>query len=742
MKTRRFLEALLLCAIAALLLAAPPARAQVAGTVEGYNPGLSLTGSFYVGPTAVQPDGKMIIGGTFTTVGGAAHTNIARLNADGSVDASFTTSANSHVKSVAVQADGKILLGGDFTTVNGTARNRIARLNADGSLESTNTFNPGTGANDYVNGVAVQADGKIVLCGTFTTFNDRFYKRIARLNADGSLDTTFYETAPNDTVYSIAVQADGKIVLGGAFTSINNFPVLPRNRIARLNADGSVESTATFNTGTGANGIVQSVAVQADGKIVLGGAFTIYNGTSINRIARLHADGSLESGATFTVGTGANENIQGAGVQSVAVQADGKILLGGTFTTFNGTFINRIARLNANGSLESTATFNPGTGVPLDTVNGVAVQADGKIVLCGTFTTFNGSSRNKIARLANDPAPQTVSAPDQTQVLWSRGGSAPEVGPVTFELSTNGGTAWTPLGAGTRVGTTPNWQRTGLSLPPSGQLRARGRTAGGASSGSSGLVETVGSFTLPGIAVAQAGIVADGGSVSFGTVLAGSSGTPLTFTINNPGSASLTGLAVTKDGTDNAAFTVSALSATSIPVGAGTATFTVTFSSTTSGLKTAALHIASNLTGAINPYDINLTGRALSFTEDTDGDGMNDASEFQLAALGYDWQVGGAAQQTLVNTLFNRANGAGLYTTSQVQALNIGSPLLAKNPTNGTFKLTIGVQMTPSLTTNLSNFVAFPMNGPDSSTLINGQGKLEFHFPGSNNAAFFRLQSQ
>ena len=232
------------------------------------------------------------------------------------------------------------------------------------------------------------------------------------------------------------------------------------------------------------------MAVQADGKIVLGGDFTMVNGTPRNRIARLNADGSLESTATFNPGTGVNGI-----VSSVAVQADGKVVLGGVFTTVNGTARSRIARLNPNGSLESTVTFNQGTGAN-NTVFSVAMQADGKIVLGGSFSTVNGTARNRIARLANDPAPQTASAPDATQVLWSRSGSAPEVGQVTFELSTDGGTNWTPLGAGTRIGTTANWQRTGLSLPASGRLRARGRTTGGYYNGSSGLVETVGAFTF------------------------------------------------------------------------------------------------------------------------------------------------------------------------------------------------------------------------------------------------------
>ena len=116
--------------------------------------------------------------------------------------------------------------------------------------------------------------------------------------------------------------------------------------------------------------------------------------------------------------------------------------------------------------------------------------------------------------------------------------------------------------------------------------------------------------------------------------------------------------------------------------------------------------------------------------------GMSDASEFDLAALGFDWQ---ANQSALVTTYFSNANSAGLYTTNQIQALNVGTVLLTEDVGTGTFKLTIGVQKT----TNLAlPFLDFPMNGPGSSTLINAAGKLEFQFSSPDNAAFFRLESR
>ena len=241
---------------------------------------------------------------------------------------------------------------------------------------------------------------------------------------------------------------------------------------------------------------------------------------------------------------------------------------------------------------------------------------------------------------------------------------------------------------------------------------------------------------FPSIAVELPGgtVIADGGTHSFTSVL----GTPtrLIFTIRNRGSVNLTGLTVTKDSANAANFTLTTNPTTPVPPG-GTTTFTVQFSSATTGAKTAALHIANNVAG-YQPYDINLVGNplALGFTQDTDGDGMSDAAEVQLAAQGFDWQV---SQPALVTAYYANANDAGLFTTAQVQALNIDVPLIQRNQATGVFKLTIGVKKTANL---LLPFADFPMNAPGTNTFINGQGKLEFEFTVPDNAAFFRLESQ
>ncbi|MEQ1932815.1 MAG: choice-of-anchor D domain-containing protein [Fimbriimonadaceae bacterium] len=621
MKTIRTHTFASLCATLMLLATAPAARAQAAGTLDALD--ANIAGGFSVDSTTVQPDGKIIIAGDFTSVLGVPRSCIARLNADGSLDMGFDPKAGGPIHCVAVQSDGKILIGGGFTTLqpNGaastTTRQYIARLHSDGSLDTS--FDPKASGTVWC--LAVQEDGRILLGGGFFTLQpngaasatSRWF--VARLNFDGSLDTGFDPHA-NSQVDSIVVQADGKILLGGNFTTLQPngaASATTRNRIARLNFNGSLDPGFDPN----ANDSVLSLALQADGKILLGGRFTTLqpNGaasaTTRKYIARVNSDGSLDTGF---------DPKAGLYVESVAVQTDGKILLGGSFFTLqpNGapsaTARQYVARVNADGTLDSA--FDPKANG--GHVGSVALQADGKVLLGGGFDRLqpNGAAgtttRYHFARLNNDAAAQSLSAPDATRVQWLRSGTAPEVSQVIFEKSIDGGTNWAFLGNGMRVGTTSNWQLTGLTLPASGQLRAKGRTSGGYQSGSSGLVETAVSFTIaPDIAVEHPsglGLLDGTHGIDFGSATVGGSSVVKTFTIRNSGTADLTGLAITKDGTNPGDFTVSALSATSIPVGGSALTFTVAFAPSTTGSRSAAIHISSNVTGSKSSFDIVLMG--------------------------------------------------------------------------------------------------------------------------------------
>jgi uncharacterized delta-60 repeat protein len=243
-------------------------------------------------------------------------------------------------------------------------------------------------------------------------------------------------------------------------------------RVVVTNSLGSVTSAvarltvslATVDSGfnPGADNSVSSLAVQADGKILVGGSFVTLVGQPRNCLGRLNADGTLDNGFN----PGANNT-----VASLAVQVDGKILVGGEFILLGGQPRYNLARLNADGTLDSG--FDPG---PDGSVYSMAVQADGKILVGGWFPTLGGQPRNSIGRLNNSaPATQSLSF-DGATATWRRGGSSPEVWRTTFEAATNA-TNWAGLGSGNRIA--GGWQLTHVSVPVHATLRARGYVAGG-----------------------------------------------------------------------------------------------------------------------------------------------------------------------------------------------------------------------------------------------------------------------
>lgn len=356
-------------------------------------PDLSFNAGTGVGCTAVssislQSDERIVIAGGFTSIAGTPRNRIARLNADGSLDTGFDpgTGANNWVTCTALQGDGKTIIGGAFTEINGTPRNRIARLNTDGTLDTS--FDPEMGANERIERIAVQGDGKIIIGGSFTSYDGAARNSIARLNMDGSLDTGFgVGSGCNSPVNSLVLRSDGKIIIGGTFTSCDG---IARNRLARLNNDGSVDMA--LDPGSGASSAIMSLALQADGKVIIGGYFETYDGAARRSIARLNDDGSLDTG--FDTGTGADNAVFGT-----AIQDDGKIMIVGGFGSYNGANCGNVTRLNSDGGRDFG--FNPGTGADGPVYCSV-VQPDDQILIAGNFSRFNGVPHGRIARLNTD----------------------------------------------------------------------------------------------------------------------------------------------------------------------------------------------------------------------------------------------------------------------------------------------------------------------------------------------------
>jgi uncharacterized delta-60 repeat protein len=423
--------------------------------VARLNPNGSLDDTFSVGEgpdgdvgsVVVQPDGQILIAGEFTHVDGVRRVRIARLNGDskpaaeyvkrtGGLDFTFDSSggANDVIQAVAFQPDGSMYIVGKFASYDGVVRRKLARLHPNGSLDQT-FAPPGPNQDFYdvaitsagnilaggpsekiagetlgnlmqfrpdgsldpafrvegqtfsVHAIALQSDGRIL---TGEQFRDGI--PVKRYLADGKLDQTFKQPivskGRNPRANGLLVQRDGKILIGGDFESVND---QAQGRVARLLPDGNLDSS--FKSGKGADARVMGFAEQADGKILAFGYFSKFDDTPRGRLVRLNPDGGIDE--SFQTGQGFDDN-----VNDVAIQPDGKIVVVGQFAVFNGVERRGLARLNADGSLDRS--FDPGRGAN-ELVRRVYLDHQGRIVIVGLFTEYDGVRRNRIARILAGP---------------------------------------------------------------------------------------------------------------------------------------------------------------------------------------------------------------------------------------------------------------------------------------------------------------------------------------------------
>src|SRR6476659_8152480 len=253
-----------------------------------------------------------------------------------------------------------------------------------GQLDTT--FVPAPGTNDAVNVVIPQPDGKVIAAGRFTFANSILRNRIARFNFDGSLDTSFDPgTGADGEITAAVLQPDGRIIVAGRFTSFNGFT---HNGICRLNANGSVDQT--FGLGNGINNpAALALALQSDGRIIVGGQFSQIDLTQRFNLARLNTNGSVD--LTFNPGNGPNGD-----VNAIIIQPNGAIIIGGTFIGYNGFARGGIARVLASGMLDPSFDSGVGTG---GNVFALALQHNGQIVFGGRFVQYAGINRTFIARV-------------------------------------------------------------------------------------------------------------------------------------------------------------------------------------------------------------------------------------------------------------------------------------------------------------------------------------------------------
>jgi len=398
---------------------------------------------------AIQAEGKIIIGGNFSSVNGITRYNLARLKANGELDVLWNAgeglSGGYHdydapIETLVALPDGKLLVGGTYTSMGGLERISISRLNSDGSLDESFNLEGGVLAiwppdpedpEDPIIGsvkaIVLQRE-KILIGGNFIRVGGARHYGIARLNSDGSLDPTFSAGAGTlyDNVSAIAL-TDGRILIGGNFDNVNG---VPRNGLARLEADGALDFG--FDSLVEGHCDISSIVLDNQGRIVIAGQFNSVDGVPSKNIARLKSDGSLDKSWNLIY----KPIDQGGWINKVVLQGD-NLIVGGFFESIGGVSKFSLARLGPNGTVDK---FPNGVGCldgylqngsmvwnGIGTVYDILSLPDNKVIVAGSFSSINGMKGEKLVRLYPD---------DQTEALKLLEPKYFEDGYFTFKVKT------------------------------------------------------------------------------------------------------------------------------------------------------------------------------------------------------------------------------------------------------------------------------------------------------------------
>ncbi len=342
--------------------------------------------------------GRIYAGGSFTNYNTSTLNRIVRLNFDGSVDTTFNsgTGFNNTVRCIALQTDGKIIVGGNFTTYNGTPSPRIIRLHPNGQIDTS--FNVGTGFNSEVYAIELLNDGRIIVGGQFATYNTINSSKIALLHPNGSIDSSFIIgsgfAGSFTRVSAIQIQPDGKFIIGGNFNNYQGSPI--PSHLIRLNPNASIDTS--FFLASGANGTIHSLFLMNDGRIMVGGLFLTLNGNASSRLIRLNNDGSLDN--TFSTQSGFINppGTSSSQINSIFPTPDGKFLIGGTFAGYDFVNQGKLIKINLDGTLDTSFNIQTGFGGGLDFVSSIAYNGINSFAVGGSFVSINGITQSRIAQ--------------------------------------------------------------------------------------------------------------------------------------------------------------------------------------------------------------------------------------------------------------------------------------------------------------------------------------------------------
>ena len=644
--------------------------------------------------------GALVVNGSDLYVGGSFSTSTLGngiLKWNGSAWSALGSGIGDAVSVSAMAFHGGVLyVGGSFSKAGGLPASRVAKWN--GSAWSAIHV---AGPNGVVSEILIDG-GDLYIGGTFTEVGGISANRVAKWN--GSAWSAFGSGLDSPSVNALALRG-GELYAGGDFTTAGGSTV---NYLAKWNG------TAWTPLGSGMNNAVYDLATDGTDLYACGG-FSSAGGIAASCIAKWNGS------AWSALGSGLNTYCYALAVNGTDVY------VGGSFWTAGGAPAASIAKWNG-------SAWSPlGTGSSI--VVSDLVLSGGDLYATGAFATirgvgkWDGSSWSALGTGVSSSDSVSALAVGNGE-LYAGGNFTSIGGTPANRIARWNGTSWSALGSGVDSPFSNDVRALELS---GNNLYAGGTftTAGGKLSLrlAKAIVATGPEITVEepvGVGLSHAG------GKDFGPALLGQT-VPLVFTIRNPGTSNLTlsgSPTVSISGTDAALFSVVAQPAATTLAPSGSTTFQINFTPPSSGAKSAALSIASNDDDE-NPFLLNLSGRGLSFAEDTDGDGLNDGAEWQMKSLGFDWQT---AQAGAVATYFASSGNAGLYTQSQLQALKPAAPLISRNPTTGKFKLTMDWKKA----TNLTNFSDFPAAPAEVS--VNGGGDIEFEFASPDPAAFFRIE--
>lgn len=581
--------------------------------------------------------------------GGTGNDIVLVLLNPGQLDRNFVPPPDITVHAMAEQPDGKILIGGDN---NVSSARRLLRIDAAGNVDPT--FDTGTGPN--VNGVycvAVLDDGKILVGGTFDTFNGATRPKLARLLPNGSVDFTFNAPTITKTVNVLRVLPDGRILVGGAnelgvrrllpdgaddTTFFFNREGRPVTFAGEINTIGVAPDNTLVIAGrmyyaypTGTPGLIMArphafrftesgqligmIAQTADGEFLVGGLGMLPNGKIIaggggkRSMMRWSADGTVAE--YIHSGSG--------GMSPAALQTDGKVLsvLYGPAPynwvgpeSYHPPSGSRVRRLLANGDEDSS--FDQGSGTGSQWIEHICLLSSGKALAAGPFTNYDGFTAQRLALFVTNAATNHLHRTSQSAIRWKRGGGAPEADSVTFDVSGDSGQTWMRLGQGVRAAN-GEWEITGATMPATGLIRARARVVGGRYNGSSGLVEYVQAYdsSAPELAVEAPGgtdLQVESAFYNFGLVTQNAA-VSRSFTLRNTIGGTLNVSAATTGG-QQGDFVITTTPAASL-TGAQSTVVTVTFTPATLGTRTTTLQITSNDTDE-SPFLVELAGTGVT----------------------------------------------------------------------------------------------------------------------------------